>query len=80
MMARRPARHRITLEDRGPAHRHRHRARCSCGWATIPLNLKRTVIRHAAEHARARVRSGQPQPRPITPDADLPAAIRRGAA
>lgn len=74
------AAHRLTLVDRGRPHVHRWAPSCACGWSGIPIRRRRDAEREYAEHRRQQDGRGHRRamapPRPLTPLADLPEALR----
>lgn len=77
--------HRLELHDRnadGERHRHRWAPRCSCGrWFGLFARTKKVAADRHRDHVRSERRHTRVEkraaPRPVTPEADLPEALRR---
>lgn len=76
--------HRYSVHDRGEEHVHRFTPRCSCGWVgqhrknrdAAAKEWRDGHLRNVARPKRHVRRDGALQPRPLTPRADLPEALR----
>lgn len=76
--------HALVLTNRGSQHRHPWAPACSCGlWVGVPTRRRQKAEKQYRHHANAyeslgrRRRRGLVTPQPVTPDHQLPAALRR---